>query len=256
MNIPRFSVPKNEPTHVYSSTYNPCNIIDVCRLKHLDFDIEPSTGYRRSKNGKHKSKNSELAEAVSEGYKYYEELHVALRRISSNSQGVGNIYYRDIGISANDIVNMIANLYKAGIVNRYTLYGSYITVQLNPIAKRFYDKEFTQLHVVNYLNRYKVPNEIFYDCVLTDSYNSNEHYSIDVIYRTGEKVTFVITALSQKVSLPAQIERITRLANRLKSLTVVISPSVKNSELFQQLIPHLNRGVSVNIIPFDQLNRM
>lgn len=236
--------------------YNTYSIIDVCKLKRLVFGTDPSTGNHHSKNGKHRNKNSELAEAVSERYGYYEELHVAIRRISSNSQGVGNIYYRDIGITANDAVNMMANLYKAGIVNRYTPYGSYMTIQLNPIAKRFYDKEFSQLHVVNFLNRYKAPNEVFYDCVLTDSYNSNEHYSIDVIYRTGEKVTFVITALSQKVCLPAQVERITRLANRLKTLTVVVSPSVNVYELLSQLRPCLNHGVSVYIVPFNQLNRM
>lgn len=243
----------NDPTRVFSSTHKQLTIPMILNLKKLRIEVDPSNGHLRSKDGRKNNQNSALAEALSSNYEYYEPLHVSLRRLSASAQNAGIINYSDMyPIRPNDVLTMIADLHKAGIINRYTPYGNSIYILLNPIAKKFYDKEFAQIHLVKYINSHKAPNEIYYDCVLSDAYGS-EHYAIDVLYRTGETANFVITALSQKVTLPAQIERITRLANRLKSLTVIISPSINSHDLRMQIERSINNGVNVRIVPYNKL---
>lgn len=243
----------NDPTRVFSSMHKQLTIPMILDLKRLRIEVDPSNGHLRSKDGRKNNQNTALAEALSSNYEYYESLHVSLRRLSASTQNAGTINYSDMyPIRPNDVLTMIADLHKAGIINRYTPYGNSIYILLNPVAKKFYDKEFAQLHLIKYINSHKAPNEIYYDCVLSDTYGSGR-YTIDVLYRTGETANFVITALSQKVTLPAQIERIVRLANRLKSLTVIVSPSINSQELRMLIGRSTNSGVNVKIVPYNKL---
>lgn len=258
MNLPKFSSMNNDPTRVFSSMHKQLTIPMILDLKRLRIEVDSSNGHLRSKDGRKNNPNAALAEALSVNYEYYEPLHVTLRRFSASAQNAGTINYSDMSpIRPNDVLAMIADLHKAGIINRYTLYGyppygNSIYILLNPIAKKFYDKEFAQIHLVKYINSHKAPNEIYYDCVLSDTYGS-DHYAIDVLYRIGETANFVITALSQKMMLPAQIERITRLANRLKSLTVIVSPSINSHDLRMQIGRSINSRVNMKIVPYNKL---
>lgn len=232
---------------------NAQTVSKVLSLKQLRFDIDQSTGKRRSKDGRKPNPNSPLAEAISYRYGYFEPVHVKIRAISSTEQNAGMINFNEFfAVRSDDILNLIISLKNAGVIIRYTNYGTCIYIELNPNAKRFYDKEFAQLHVLNCVNK-KNADECYYDCTLLDSYG-NAHYAVDLIYRENSKVTFVVTALSQKIMLSAQLERIVRLANRLKSITLVISPSVNISELMTKLKYTVNSGVNIRIIPYTQLN--
>jgi len=222
-------------------------------MKQLRFENDPVTGKRRSKDGRKQNPNMPLAEAISYRYGYYEPVHVKIRAISSTAQNAGMIHLHELyPIRPDEILQLVISLKNAGIITRYSNYGSCIFIELNAIAKKFYDKEFAILHTLNSINRKHV-DECYYDCLLSDTYG-NERYTADIIYREGSRVTFVITALSQKILFPAQLERIIRLANRLKSITLVISPSVSTDELTTKLRYSVNAGVNIKLVPYTQLH--
>lgn len=248
-----FTAANNFPTRVFTPMSNAPTVNKVLDRKQLRFDIDPATGKRRSKDGRKPHPNMPLAEAISRRYGPLESVHVKIRSISSTAQNSGMLNFNEFyPIRSDEILQLVISLKNARVITRYTYYGTCVFIELNPIAKRFYDKEFGQLHVLNYISKKHV-DECYYDCILTDTYGS-ERYMVDIIYREGTKVTFVITALSQKITYPAQLERIVRLANRLKSITLVISPSVNVNELMARLRHSVNSGVSIKLVPFTQLN--
>lgn len=232
---------------------NAPTVIKVLDLKQLRFDSDPATGKRRSKDGRKRNPNAPLAEAISYRYGYFESVHVKIRAISSTAQNAGMLNLNELyPIRPDEVLQLVISLKNAGIITRYSNYGNCIYIELNPIAKKFYDKEFAILHALNSISKKHV-DECYYECVLADTYG-NEKYVADIIYREGNRVTFVITALSQKIMFPAQLERIVKIANRLKSVTVVISPSVNINELMTKLRYTVNSGVSIKLVPFNQIN--
>lgn len=249
----KFTAENNIPTRVFTPMYNAPTVSKILSMKQLRFDNDPATGKRRSKDGRRRSPNTPLAEAISYRYGYFEPVHVKIRAISSTAQNAGMLNLNELyPIRPDEILNLVISLKNAGIITRYSNYGSCIYIELNPIAKKFYDKEFAILHALNFISRKQV-DECYYECVLADTYGS-EKYVADIIYRKGNSVTFVITALSQKIMFPAQFERIVKIANRLKSVTVVISPSVHINELMTKLKYTVNSGVNIKLVPFDQIN--
>lgn len=253
MNTPRFTANNNSSTRVFIPMHNGSTVASVLSRKQLRFDIDASTGMRRSKDGRKQNPNTALAEAISYRYGYFEPVHVKIRAISSTAQNAGMINFNELRpIRSDDILQLIMSLKNAGVILRYTNYGNCVYIELNPNAKHFYDKQFSQLHILNVVNKKRV-DEVYYDCTLTDVYGDSR-YVVDMIYRERDKVTFVVSALSQKIMLPAQLERIVRLANRLKSITLVISPSVNIDELMDKLTYAVNSGVKIKLIPYTKLN--
>ena len=249
----RFTAENNFPTRVFTPMSNDPTVNKVLSLKQLRFDNDPTTGKRRSKDGRKRNPNTPLAEAISYRYGYFEPVHVKIRAISSTAQNAGMLNLNELyPIRPDEVLQLVTSLKNAGIITRYSNYGNCIYIELNPIAKKFYDKEFAILHALNSISKKHV-DECYYECVLADTYG-NEKYVADIIYREGNRVTFVITALSQKIMFPAQLERIVKIANRLKSVTVVISPSVNINELMAKLRYTVNSGVNIKLIPFNQIN--
>lgn len=249
----KFTAENNIPTRVFTHMYNDPTVSKILSRKRLRFDNDPTTGKRRSKDGRKRNPNTPLAEAISYRYGYFEPVHVKIRAISSTAQNAGMLNLNELyPIRPDEVLQLVVSLKNAGIITRYSNYGNCIYIELNPIAKKFYDKEFAILHVLNSISK-KYVNECYYECVLADTYG-NEKYVADIIYREGNRVTFVITALSQKIMFPAQLERIVKIANRLKSVTVVISPSININELMTKLRYTVNSGVSIKLVPFNQIN--
>lgn len=249
----RFTAENNFPTRVFTPMCNEPTVSKVLSLKQLRFDNDLTTGKRRSKDGRRRNPNTPLAEAISYRYGYFEPVHVKIRAISSMAQNAGMLNLNELyPIRPDEVLQLVISLKNAGIITRYSNYGNCIYIELNPIAKKFYDKQFAILHSLNSISKKHV-DECYYECVLTDTYG-NEKYVADIIYREGNRVTFVITALSQKIMFPAHLERIVKIANRLKSVTVVISPSVNINELMEKLRYTVNPGVSIKLVPFNQIN--
>jgi hypothetical protein len=253
MTTPRFVEGNTYPTRVFNPTSNTMTVSKVLNMKQLRFEIDPATGKRRSKDGRKQNPNTLLAETISCRYDYFEPLYVKLRAISSTAQNAGMIELHELyPIRPDEILRSIIMLKNARIIENYVNYGNNIFIVLNPASKNFIDKEFAVLHILKTISK-KYVDECYYDCVLSDLYGS-EHYTADILYREGNHVTFVVTALSQKVMYPAQLERIVRIANRLKSVTIVISPSVNVNELMIRLRNAANSNVSVKLVPYTQLN--
>ena len=168
MNKPKFTANNSFPTHVFTPMSNAQTVSKVLSLKQLRFDIDQSTGKRRSKDGRKPNPNSPLAEAISYRYGYFEPVHVNIRAISSTEQNAGMINFNEFfAIRSDDILNLIISLKNAGVIIRYTNYGTCIYIELNPNAKRFYDKEFAQLHVLNCVNKKHALVQLSSICVLS-----------------------------------------------------------------------------------------
>ena len=249
----KFTAENSIPTRVFTPMSNAPSTSKNLGMKQLRFDVDPATGRRRSKDGRKQNPNAPLANAISYRYGYFEPVHVKIRAISSTAQNAGMLNLNELyPIRPDEVLQLVASLKNAGIITRYSNYGNCIYIELNPIAKKFYDKEFAILHALNSISRKHV-DECYYECVLADTYGS-EKYVVDIIYREGSRVTFVVTALSKNITFPAQLDRIVKIANRLKSVTVVISPSVNINELMAKLRYMVNSGVSIKLVPFNQIN--
>ena len=249
----KFIAKNNCPTLIFTPLSSASTVNNVLSLKQLRFDNDMKTGKRQCKDGRKKNPYTPLAEYISNRYGYFEPVHVKIRAISSTVHNEGVLNFNEFyPIRPAEILKLVVDLKDAGIINYCSNYGNRIYIKLNPIAKKFYDKEFAILHALNSISKKNV-DECYYDCVLADMYG-DERYTADIIYREGSHVTFVITALSQKLMFPAQLERVIKIANRLKSVTVVISPSVNINELMTRLKYSVNRGVSIKLVPFNQIN--
>ena len=238
-----------------SSNNQPVTTVNrVLGLKQLRFETDPA-GKRISSDGRKPNPNTALAEAIAYRYDYFEPLHTKIRAISSQSSNAGIISYPELfPIPSAEIINLVNSLKDAGIITRYTNYGTCAYIEINPDAKYFYDKEFAVLHLLNHIRKNNA-DEIYYNCTLANTYD-NERFVIDLMYRQGNSVTFCVTALSTKIMFPAQFERIVKLANRFKNITLIVSSSINTVELTEKLRYSLNQNVSVKLVPFHQVYLM
>lgn len=236
---------------------NARNVRFVLEAKHLVFKRDMTTGALCSKDGRKSNPNLPLAEMISDNYGYNEPVFSRMRQIYATEQCAGLIGYSETGLSRIVLGNCIRMFTNAGIISRHTEYSTGFYVQLNPEARNFVSKEFAQINVTNYIKLAFHPEEIYFDTTLCEDRNPAEHYTADVIYRIDSSVKFVTIALNPKLlCMPMQIERLVRLANRLRSsVTIVVSPSVDITALSNTLRSRLDPSTSMPyIVPYTRLS--
>jgi hypothetical protein len=251
----------------YNNNYNrpnsPMNIYGVLQHKRLAYDRD-ATGRFISENGKIHNENLPLAEVMSTEYNRYEDLYVKLRAIAATPQNGGMVYFSEVQLSPNTVVQFIARLQGAGIVASYSLYNKGcgndgVYVKMNTSATGFLNKGFAQMYVASRINDMYRPDEVYYGCRLQNDYpnmdGSYDKFAVDVMYRTGSDVHFVIIALSRNVTTaPNQYNRLINLVSRLKTaITIVVSPSV-NIQSVVNLVRSNTRDAQFTVIPYNNLN--
>lgn len=217
---------------------------------------DPQTAFLRSKDGRKNDPNQQLAEALSVNYGFLEPMFIRMRQIAANEVAAGLIQYTETGLVRNVLLTQVQSLCQAGIIRRYAEYATGIYVQLNSNARNFLSKEFAQLHLVNYIKQNMHPDEIFYDVHLGEDKGGSETYVADVIHRQGSSVKFTIIALNQRVDqMPQQMERLVRIANRLRSsVTIVVSPSI-DAQAFAIRLNNMtdSKADIVTVVPYTRL---
>ena len=231
------------------------NTQDVLKAKYLHIQQDPVSGHLRSKDGRRTDPNQQLAVALSIDYARFEKMFVRLRQIAATDAFAGLIQYNDTQLTPNLLLMQVQALAQSGIIKRYASYSSGIFVQLNPETREFLTKRFAQLHTVSFIKDHFHPEEIYYDVHLGEA-RGFDNYVVDVIYRQGSSVKFVLIALNPKLDqMPQQMERLVRTANRLRSsMTVVVSPGINVRDFsirFNNMTD--SRTDIVNVIPFNHL---
>ena len=213
------------------------NVQGVLSAKHLVILRDPATGHLRSKDGRNPDLNEPLATEMSYDYTHDEAMQTRMRQIAATEQSSGMIFYREVGMLRHTLLTKVQAFHQAGLIKRYDEYATGLYIVLNPDARAFLTKTFAQLCAVSYLRAKRFPNEILYDVHLGEDRGGTDHYTVDVIYRQGTALKFIIIAINPKLEqMPLQMERIVRLANRLRSsVTVLVSPTVDASALAMRI---------------------
>lgn len=253
--MPQFTA-REDPTRGFMQRQIPMNVQGVLAAKHLLIHRDPQTAFLRSKDGRKHDPNEQLAEALSVNYGFLEPMFIRMRQIAANEVAAGLIQYSETGLIRNVLLTQVQALCQAGIISRYAEYATGIYVQLNSNARNFLSKEFAQLHLVNYIKQNMHPDEIFYDVHLGEDKGGSETYVADVIHRQGSSVKFTIIALNQRVDqMPQQMERLVRIANRLRSsVTIVVSPSI-DAQAFAIRLNNMtdSKADIVTVVPYTRL---
>ena len=236
------------PVNITSVSVN-----EILNKKKLAIAIDNSNQTRRSKDGRKIDPNTQLARELALNYRRYEPLHIRLRSLCTNTNHSGILNAAELtSLTFVDIVNMLTFLRNAGVIERFTHYtvGS-IFVQFRNEAVDFYSKHFADIYICDLVRGFK-PDEIYYDVTLIDTASTTySTLKIDVVYRKGAKVNFVVSALSGNVLNKNQLERLTKIANRLKyNVTFVISPSVPCDSVRYALQGLVNVGVNFKVVTF------
>ena len=183
-------------------------------------------------------------------------MFIRMRQIAANEVAAGLIQYSETGLIRNVLLTQVQALCQAGIISRYAEYATGIYVQLNSNARNFLSKEFAQLHLVNYIKQNMHPDEIFNEVHLGEDKGGSETYVADVIHRQGSSVKFTIIALNQRVDqMLQQMERLVRIANRLRSsVTIVVSPSI-DAHAFAIRLNNMtdSKADIVTVVPYTRL---
>ena len=224
------------PVNITSVSVN-----EILNKKKLAIAIDNSNQTRRSKDGRKIDPNTQLAREIALNYRRYEPLHIRLRSLCTNTNHSGILNAAEL-----------TSLTFVDIVKRFTHYtvGS-IFVQFRNEAVDFYSKHFADIYICDLVRGFK-PDEIYYDVTLIDTASTTySTLKIDVVYRKGAKVNFVVSALSGNVLNKNQLERLTKIANRLKyNVTFVISPSVPCDSVRYALQGLVNVGVNFKVVTF------
>ena len=237
------------------------NIEQVLGKKGLSFAID-SHGSRMFKNGKFADTNSVLADILCTDFRRKERLLSAIRWLLTLPHCRGNIFCTDIDLSRQETERHIEQLCRQGLIINYTPvregYKDGYTVTVNPQAKDFINKEFAQLYLANYIRRNIQVDELYYNVTLKDV-NTQKTYKIDLIYRTGRSVHFVLACLNPKLmDRPELLERLKVSADRLRSnVSIVTSPSIEPQML--RTIMRFNTASNtrdVSVIKLDQLQHL
>lgn len=232
------------------------NVRSVLGEKHLAILRDPTNGTLCSKDGRRSNPNLPLAQAISSNYAISELMYTRLRQIAATEQYSGLVTASETELSSYTLANNIRSLTRAGIICKSTEYSSGYYIQLVPEARDFLNKGFAQIYLSDYVKTNLHPEEIYYDVTLTEERNLSERYKVDLIYRKDNRVSFAVIALNRKLtSMPAQIDKLVRISNRLRSsLTIVVSPSVDRTALQELLRSRLNYDVKIpDIVPYTRL---
>ena len=252
--VPQFIVPE-AATRNFTPRSN-TTVMSVLSAKHLTIHRDPQTGFLHSKDGRKNDPNQQLAEAMSVNYGYIETLLTRMRQLAASEVAAGLIQYSETGLIGSVLLAQVQSLCQAGIISRYAEYSNGVYVQLNPEARSFLSKGFAQLYLTSYIRQHMCPDEIFYDVHLGEDRGGSETYVTDVIYRQGSSVKFTVIALNPKLDqMPQQLERLVRIANRLRSsVTIVVSPSI-NAQAFAYHINSMtdSKADMVKVVPYTRL---
>ena len=250
--MPEFTAPTRNFTPRRSLLLN---TQDVLAAKQLLIQRDPVTGYLRSKDGRKNDLNTPLAVSLGMNYPYFESMHGRLRQIAATDLASGLIQYNDVGLPKKVLCEQVDMLCQAGVINRYAAYATGLFVELNKDAHSFITKGFAQLHLIDHIKQHKHPDELFYDVHLGETRGAPDTYVIDVMHREGSSVKFTLIALNQHLDkMPQQIDRLVRIANRLRSsVTIVVSPSIDVQAFsirFNNMID--SRTSAVSVVPFTR----
>ena len=235
----------------------PVNVQGVLAAKHLVIMRDPATGHLRSRDGRNADLNEPLSAEMSYDYPNDEAMQTRMRQIAATEQSSGMIFYNDVGMLRHSLLAKMKTFQQAGLIKRYDEYPTGIYVVLNPDARPFLSKTFAQLCVVNYLRTKRFSNEIFYDVHLDEDRGGNDHYTVDVIYRQGTALKFIVIALNPKLDqMQQQMERIVRIANRLRSsVTILVSPSVDARMIAMRINAMTDsRADAVSVVTYPHLS--
>ena len=215
-----------------------------------------------AKNGRIADANSALADLYCSDFRHKEKLLSSIRRLATLQYCTDNIYNADISLSGQETGRHLEALYRQGLISSYAPirngYKAGYAVTVNPKARDFINKGFAQLYTANYIRRNIQVDELYYDVTLKDVH-TQKTYKIDLIYRIGRSVHFVMICLNPKLMERQDLmERLKVSADRLRSnVSIIVSPSIEPQML--RTIMHFNIASNtrdVTVIKLDQLQHL
>ena len=208
----------SRPNAPFNSNFD-VNVKSILGMKKLSIEMDKATGKMKSKDGRKVDPNTPLANEIAVSYRRYETLHVKLRSICTTTNHSGMLVTHELtALTYADVCGMLEYLRQAGVIERYTKYSmGTIFVQFKNEAVEFYLKHFADIYLCDVVRRFIHPYEIYREVTLLDTAASNySTLKCDLVFRKDRTVKFVISALSTNILLPAQLERLRRISNRLR----------------------------------------
>ncbi len=183
----------------------------------------------------------------------------ALKKIAVLPNHSGIIDMQDISLPMSQAISCLNDCHRAGMLNYQYCGNTQIKVTINPAAIDFISKDGAVLYLVDYLITHNNYNEIYYKVPLTELNNfSPDTYNIDIVTRKLNNVRFISLALNPNLlNNTNQLLRLAKMADRLGSLTVIISPNLNTISFRNILLQYCsNKSVPVHVFDYNHLNML
>lgn len=204
--------------------------------------------------------NAGAAEVICSDFKRNEKLHNELKKITVTPTGTGYIAYCDTRLLYSELTDRLDKLKKIGLLRTVVFGTDCVYVAVEQAANSFITKDFAVIYVVNELKR-KGAFDIRYNCKLRDTHGG-EDLQTDVIYQQekGGHAEFLKIVLNPRLTeytnpnTEKSYRKIIAAAERLRGLTLIVSPSV-NTALLGQILANYTR-CPIRIVKLDELYRL
>lgn len=216
----------------YSS--NGSHMAPVCAVNTIDTILgKKFLAHTTYSSGMMHNSNAGAADVVCGNFGKYERLHNEFKKIcTASSVGSGYIRYLDTGLSFTELKERIDIFKQIGLVKNVIFSNEGFYLSLVPEAVSFLTKDFAVIYTVNMIQK-KGAVDIRYNCPIRDV-NSGKLLNIDIVYQreNGGHVEFIMVILNSHLHEYANANnekhyrKIIEAADRLKGLTLIVSPSV------------------------------
>lgn len=232
--------------------YNGNTIDDILGKKCLAFSALCSSG-------KVSDPNAGAAEVVCNNFKKYEALHNELKRIAVTPTCSGYIVYTDTGLLFSELAERLNKLENTGLIKTFSLGIDRVYIEIVPAANSFLTRDFALIYTVSELRQKAF--DVRYNCKLSDTH-SGAALNIDIIYQTepGGHADFVMIILNNRLTeytnpnVEKHYKKIITAAERLRGLTLIVSPSI-NVVLLKQILANYTKH-HIHIVKLDELYRL
>ncbi len=180
---------------------------------------------------------SQLADYICEDFQKFERLHNEIKRIAIAPNCAGHIKYVESGISFSDLYHRINKFKSAGLLKSAVFGSDCVFIAVEPSAVGFLTRDFAVLHTVSELRR-RGAADVRYNCQLRDTHTAKQ-LNIDIICQRerGGRAEFIMVIPNSRLAEytnPNNVKHYRKIvvaAERLKGLTLVVSPSVDTAVL-------------------------